>query len=263
MRLLKATLVVPAYNESTRIEACVREAAAWVRSRPGGYDWEVILVDDGSTDGTAARAKDLASREGLDLRSHVLRPQPGQGRGHPGGRPRVFGGSGADLRHRPLDALSRVDQARRAAPDASRGHRLARPPGRPRAQAPGLPPRAARQGRQQAHPAPRRPRDPGHAVRLQALPRRRGEGSVPGRPRRPVRLGRRDPLPRAPPRPRHRRGSGPLVQLAGIQGPRRARRDPDALGRDADPLAAPGGRRRLLADLHASCDISSRTGGAV
>jgi dolichyl-phosphate beta-glucosyltransferase len=64
---MKATLVVPAYNESGRIEACVRGVAQWVRSRPGGWDWEVILVDDGSIDDTVARANRVAAEEKLDL----------------------------------------------------------------------------------------------------------------------------------------------------------------------------------------------------
>jgi dolichyl-phosphate beta-glucosyltransferase len=63
-----ATLVVPAYNESNRIENCVRSATRWARTRPGGLDWEVILVDDGSTDDTVDRARRFAAEESLDLR---------------------------------------------------------------------------------------------------------------------------------------------------------------------------------------------------
>jgi dolichyl-phosphate beta-glucosyltransferase len=63
-----ASLVVPAYNESTRIENCVRSAARWAAERPGGRSWEVILVDDGSTDDTAERARRVAEEEGLPLR---------------------------------------------------------------------------------------------------------------------------------------------------------------------------------------------------
>lgn len=65
---MTATLVIPAYNEAARIEACVRDVAEWIRSRPGGQDWEAILVDDGSTDDTAERARRFAERERLDLK---------------------------------------------------------------------------------------------------------------------------------------------------------------------------------------------------
>jgi dolichyl-phosphate beta-glucosyltransferase len=63
----KATLVLPAYNERRRIENCLREVAAWRASRPGGSDWEVILVDDGSTDATASAAERAAAEAGLPL----------------------------------------------------------------------------------------------------------------------------------------------------------------------------------------------------
>jgi dolichyl-phosphate beta-glucosyltransferase len=65
---MKATLVVPAYNESSRIEACIRNVAHWAHTRPGGWDWETILVDDGSTDDTVAKARRVAGEEKLDLR---------------------------------------------------------------------------------------------------------------------------------------------------------------------------------------------------
>ncbi|MEX0880153.1 MAG: dolichyl-phosphate beta-glucosyltransferase [Thermoanaerobaculia bacterium] len=65
---MKSSLVIPAYNEAARIEACVRDVAEWIRSRPGGQDWEAILVDDGSTDDTAARARRFAGDEALDLK---------------------------------------------------------------------------------------------------------------------------------------------------------------------------------------------------
>jgi dolichyl-phosphate beta-glucosyltransferase len=59
--------VIPAYNEARRIEACVRGVAEWLRTRPGGFDWEVLLVDDGSTDDTASLARRYAAEEGLAL----------------------------------------------------------------------------------------------------------------------------------------------------------------------------------------------------
>ena len=63
----RASLVVPAYNERNRIEASLRSIAEWRSSRPGGWDWDVILVDDGSTDGTAELARRTADAIGLPL----------------------------------------------------------------------------------------------------------------------------------------------------------------------------------------------------
>ena len=76
---MTATLVLPAYNESGRLEHCIRETAAWARTRPGGHEWQVLVVDDGSTDGTAERAKELASAAGLPL--DVLSYSPNRGKG--------------------------------------------------------------------------------------------------------------------------------------------------------------------------------------
>ena len=76
---MKATLVVPAYNESNRIEACVRSVAQWARARPGGWDWETILVDDGSTDDTVAQARRAAAQENHDLTVISYTPNRGKG----------------------------------------------------------------------------------------------------------------------------------------------------------------------------------------
>jgi len=63
----KATLVVPAFNERERIEACLRLVARWRETKPGGWDWEVIVVDDGSSDGTRAAASRVAEEEELPI----------------------------------------------------------------------------------------------------------------------------------------------------------------------------------------------------
>ena len=64
---MTASLVLPAYNESGRIEACIRGIAEWVRESPGGTTWEIVLVDDGSTDDTADRARAFAAEQKLPL----------------------------------------------------------------------------------------------------------------------------------------------------------------------------------------------------
>ena len=74
-----ASLVIPAYNEAGRIEECVHGVAEWLRSAPGGFSWEVILVDDGSTDDTVRRARERAKAEGLAL--EVLAYPENRGKG--------------------------------------------------------------------------------------------------------------------------------------------------------------------------------------
>jgi dolichyl-phosphate beta-glucosyltransferase len=75
----KATLILPAFNERNRIDACLRGVAQWRASRPGGWDWEVILVDDGSADATSAAAERTAAETGLPLT--ILKHPQNRGKG--------------------------------------------------------------------------------------------------------------------------------------------------------------------------------------
>ena len=76
---LTASLVIPAYNEVNRIEQCVRNVAAWRAGRPGGFDWEIILVDDGSADGTESAARLAAEAAQLPLKLLVHARNRGKG----------------------------------------------------------------------------------------------------------------------------------------------------------------------------------------
>jgi len=54
------SIVIPAYNEEARIAKTIESIRAFVARTP--YDLEVIVVDDGSTDGTPALLNDYAKR---------------------------------------------------------------------------------------------------------------------------------------------------------------------------------------------------------
>ena len=153
---MTASLVIPAYNESRRIEHCVREVASWVRgaagrARLGGHPRRRRLDRRNGEESGGARVSRKARAPG-----GLLQSQPREGRRDPGGRPGQLRRPGADLRHRPVDASDGVDEARGRARVAPGRDRLARAAGRPRAEEAGAPPHPARQGGQRHHPPLRR-----------------------------------------------------------------------------------------------------------
>ncbi|MET7616093.1 dolichyl-phosphate beta-glucosyltransferase [Streptomyces sp. NPDC005408] len=58
------SVVVPAYNEEGRLRPTLDAICAHLRAEPGRWgEWELIVVDDGSTDATARIAKEAAAEE--------------------------------------------------------------------------------------------------------------------------------------------------------------------------------------------------------
>ena len=68
--ILEVSVVIPCLNEAESIEVCVRSASKALED--GGYEGEVVVVDNGSTDGSG----DLAAGAGARV---VLQPQRGYG----------------------------------------------------------------------------------------------------------------------------------------------------------------------------------------
>ncbi|MFE9297946.1 glycosyltransferase [Streptomyces niveus] len=74
------TVVVPAYNEEHRLRPTLDAICAYLRAdRERWGDWELIVVDDGSTDGTAEVAAQAAADE---PRVQVLTSEENRGKGH-------------------------------------------------------------------------------------------------------------------------------------------------------------------------------------
>jgi dolichyl-phosphate beta-glucosyltransferase len=71
------SVVVPAYNEEQRLAPTIHALARFLSSRP--QSWEIVVVDDGSTDGTLALSAHLAARWPA-LR--IIPTAPNRGKGH-------------------------------------------------------------------------------------------------------------------------------------------------------------------------------------
>jgi len=73
--MLEVSVVCPMYNEQAGIAAAVRQIATTLEQLAPSS--EIVLVDDGSTDGTRAIARDS-----LGERGQVIAYAPNRGRGH-------------------------------------------------------------------------------------------------------------------------------------------------------------------------------------
>ena len=76
------SVVIPAFNEAQRLPATLARVHAFLEARGGSY--QVLVVDDGSTDGTAEVAR--AGPGSVEVLRHAPEPRQGlrRARGHAG-----------------------------------------------------------------------------------------------------------------------------------------------------------------------------------
>ncbi len=74
---LRLSVIVPAYNEESRLPETLRHIDSYLSTQ--SFESEVIVVDDGSTDGTAGVARACGSRTPVRLLEHPDRENHGKG----------------------------------------------------------------------------------------------------------------------------------------------------------------------------------------
>lgn len=106
------SVIIPAYNERDRIGATLDHFLAYLDREP--YDWEIIVVDDGSTDGTAAFVE--ANFSGV----HVMEVRPNRGKGH-AVKTGMMAARGAYRLFSDADASTPIDEIRKFWPRIESG----------------------------------------------------------------------------------------------------------------------------------------------
>ena len=73
------SVVVPAYNEEAIVEENLSKICKYMDSIEDEYDWELIFIDDGSTDSTGEKADSFAkSRDNVHVLHHIVNFNLGQ-----------------------------------------------------------------------------------------------------------------------------------------------------------------------------------------
>ena len=122
------SVVIPAYNEAARLPSYLKEIQAYFEGRDESY--EVIVVDDGSRDGTADRVREVAAgRPGVAV--HALDRNRGKGHAVRAGMARAVGelrlmadADGAT----PIAEVARLEAAVVAGADLAVGSRVLEDP---------------------------------------------------------------------------------------------------------------------------------------
>lgn len=73
------SVIVPAFNEAGSIVEHLARLAAYLNTLPAEYSWELIVIDDGSSDDTASEAERFAARS---EHTFVIRHEKNFGLGH-------------------------------------------------------------------------------------------------------------------------------------------------------------------------------------
>src|SRR5581483_843455 len=123
------SIVIPAYDEAVRLPGFLKDVLAYFEERDETF--EVVVVDDGSTDGTAERVREVAVTRAAVV-VHALDRNRGKGAAVRAGMARARGAlrlmADADGAT-PIAEVGRLEAALRAGADVAVGSRILEDPG--------------------------------------------------------------------------------------------------------------------------------------
>jgi len=127
--MLDLSVVAPAHNEEENVAALVDEVARALATAT--QSWEFVIVDDGSTDRTAAKVQDLMPQRPWLRLVRMTNTPPGRGNGqsaafHAGfraSRGQLIAVLDADLQNDPADIPRMLEHLRRTGADMVQGDR--------------------------------------------------------------------------------------------------------------------------------------------
>src|SRR5881296_575337 len=126
---LELSLVIPVYNERDNLPVLVEEIGRALAGRAGGEPYEIVAVDDGSTDGSLDVLKAL-KREHAEIHIVAFAANAGQtaafAAGFGAARGRVIVTLDADLQNDPADIPVLVAELQRSGATAVAGYRVDR-----------------------------------------------------------------------------------------------------------------------------------------
>src|SRR5256885_12328941 len=124
---LELSLVIPVYNERDNLPVLVEEIGRALAGRAGGEPYEIVAVDDGSTDGSLDVLKVL-KREHPEIHIVAFAANAGQtaafAAGFGAARGRVIVTLDADLQNDPADVPVLVAELERSGAAAVVGYRV-------------------------------------------------------------------------------------------------------------------------------------------
>jgi len=108
-RDIQLSIIIPAYNEENRLPGTVKAVTDWMGRQ--NYSYEIIIVDDGSTDNTVSKIRELNKTSGHPLTLLSLSSNQGKGTAvregmlHACGRFRLFMDADHQIDIRELEAF--------------------------------------------------------------------------------------------------------------------------------------------------------------